>query len=237
MSLSIKFSSPYKGFIQEPKPSLKHIPLEYKKLNDFFDTSPNARTVKKCIPFLDSLTCGYIIPFPIDYYFRYNKEKQEAIFEINENIPEQFKRDFLIKNHDNRQISKELRNVHRTVEAVFKFENTWSIKTPPGYSCIFTQPFNRNFPFKIIDGVVDTDSCNQFPMSFPFYWTNSIDKTFILKAGTPMVLVIPFKRDSWRMEVKHMKKEEPDTSLHFLKTFSKIYDNYKKKFWSKKQFK
>ena len=234
MSLNINFYSSYKNFIEEPKPSLSHIPEEYKKMEKFYSSSPNTRTVKKCIPFLDSLTCGYIIPFPVDLHFRYDLEKQQAIFEINELIPEEIRGDFLVDVHNQNQISNELRYVHRTVEAIFKFSNPWLIETPPGYSCIFTQPFNRNFPFKIIDGIVDTDSYNQIPVNFPFYWTNSVENTYILKKGTPMVLVIPFKRDSWKMNIKI--KKDVDEYKKKLNFFSKIYDNYRNNSWSKKVF-
>tara|TARA_E500000318_G_scaffold11083_1_gene9735 strand:+ start:1767 stop:2471 length:705 start_codon:yes stop_codon:yes gene_type:complete len=234
MSLDINFSSPFKNFIEEPRPSLKYIPEEYKKFETFFSPSPNDKTVKKCIPFLDSLTCGYIIPFAVDIHFRYDQEKEKVIFELNHNTPEELKNNFLVDFHNEKQISKELRHNSRSVEAIFKFESTWTITTPPGYSCIFTQPFNRNFPFKIVDGIVDTDKYDK-PVNFPFYWTNPVNKPLVLKAGTPMVLVIPFKRESWKMNIK--MQETPHSRLDILKYFSKIYDNYKTNSWSKKQFK
>jgi len=236
MSLNIKFISPFKGFIEHPKPSINHIPFEFKKLQNYWGSSVKEKTVKKCIPFLDSLTCGYIIPFPIDYQFYYDRDEQKAIFKINKNIPYEFVDDFNVAGHNEGQIPKELRHVHRTVEAIFKFKNPWVIKTPPGYSCIFTQPFNRNLPFKIIDGIVDTDKYD-LPINFPFYWTNKIDNPFLLKSGTPMVLVIPFKRDSWRMRIESIKTEKLYESLPLLKYFSKIYDNYRNNSWSKKQYK
>ena len=234
MSINIDFSSPLKGFIDEPKPSLNYIPEEYKKLENFFSPSPSNKTVKKCIPFLDSLTCGYIIPFPVDIHFRYDQEKQEVTFELNQSIPHEFIQFLQVDNHYNEQIPKELRYNLRSVEATFKFGNPWVIKTPPGYSCIFTQPFNRNFPFKIIDGIVDTDQY-KYRVNFPFYWTNPVDKTFIIKKGTPMIQVIPFKREPWKMRVK--AQTTVMSNLGLLKFFSKIYDNYKNESWSKKQFK
>tara|TARA_S200002703_G_scaffold120677_1_gene106512 strand:+ start:1181 stop:1885 length:705 start_codon:yes stop_codon:yes gene_type:complete len=234
MSLDIKFSSPYSGFIEHPKPSLSHIPLEYKKMENHIDNKIKQRTVKKCIPFLDSLTCGYIIPFPMDLHFSYDKEKKQALFELPD-IPSYFNNSFEVEFHGDFQISNELKHIHRTIEGVFKFQNPWTVTTPPGYSCIFTQPFNRNLPFKIIDGIVDTDKF-PFSVNFPFYWTNSIDIPFTLKAGSPMALVIPFKRDSWKMKVEVGKNPELD-HLKELNFFSKIIDNYKNKSWSKKQFK
>lgn len=237
---NINFLSKYKDIIPEPKPSLLHIPNEYKKMKSFHNESFYSTTVKKCIPFLDALTCGYIIPFPIDYGFRYDQEKSMAIFETNLEVLHDlndFKRSLSIETHNQHQLSEELRHNKRTVEAVFKFSNPWVIKTPPGYSCIFTQPFNRNFPFKIIDGIVDTDTFHQ-NINFPFYWTNPHTEKVILKRGSPMVLVIPFKRERWKMNVYSEKpKDLEKKEKAFLKFSSKIMDRYKNSFWRRKEYK
>jgi hypothetical protein len=235
----IKFISKYKDSIPNPKPSLLHIPKEYKNMQTYFDNSQGlpGKTLKKCIPFLDALTCGYIIPFPIDYSYRYDEENEKAFFEINETILQSEAQDFEVTTHISEQVPNEIRYNRRTVEAVFKFNCPWIIKTPPGYSCIFTQPFNRNYPFKIIDGVVDTDSFN-LNINFPFYWTNFYNEKVMLRQGTPMVLVMPFKRDSWKMEcVEETKEELEKRGLKYLKAFGNYVDNYKKIFWKKKNYK
>ncbi len=50
-----------------PRPASRFIPEEYKKLERFTEGNIHEPTVKVCIPFLDSLTAGYIIPFDQDY--------------------------------------------------------------------------------------------------------------------------------------------------------------------------
>ena len=137
--------------------------------------------------------------------------------------------------HDNIQMPEEMRFPNRTVEAVFKFSNVWKIKTPPGYSCIFTQPFNRVSSFKIIDGIVDTDTFDT-QINFPFYWTGAIDKPTVLKEGTPMVQVIPFKREKWKMNIERENFDRVEEDLNMIKRQSKIFDNYKTKFWNKKEY-
>ena len=47
-----------------PKPSTHFVPEEYKKLHRYEKNNFHEPTVKTCIPFLDSLTAGYIIPLP-----------------------------------------------------------------------------------------------------------------------------------------------------------------------------
>jgi len=231
--MKIKFSSPVKEYISHPYPSLKNIPEGYKKLSKYINNNLSKKTVKGCVPFLDALTCGYIIPFPFDIYFWYDSEKNEVSFLIPEILQDEL-REFGVSSHPDFQVSKEVKYNKRTVENVFKFQNPWSITTPSGYSCIFTSPFNRNLPFKIIDGIVDTDQY-KVPVNFPFYWTGPHNESLLLKQGTPMVLIIPFKRDNWKSEVVYEDKNV--VSEIRKKTFTTFIDTYKNMFWRKKSYK
>jgi len=235
VNLKIEFSSPLKGFIPEPSPSLRFVPEEYKKMSRYAGIkSEENKTVKMCVPFLDSYTTGYIIPFPADINCFYDKENQKMNFELNSVMPDQFSNMFNVSGHNSHQISNELRYNRRTIEAVFKFMNPWHIKTPRGYSCIFTTPFNHNFPFELIDGIVDTDD-HPLPVNFPFYWTLDSSQSFLIKKGTPMVQIIPFKRESWSSKTK-TRSLEKNTEIR-TKWGTMFEDVYKKLFWKKKSFK
>lgn len=237
----IIFSSPISDLIEKPTPSIIQIPQAYKDMathleNDFYG-SP---TVKRCIPFLDALTIGYTINTPIDYLFKVSQKmidnKKTTHFQLlyAENVPEYFKNFIGLGDHNLKQVSKELRSNYRTTDMIAKLINPWTIKTPPGYSCIFTNPFNRNLPLKIVDGVVDTDEYDA-AIHFPFYWTQkiTIEETLMPK-GTPIALVIPFKREKWKMKVE---TEEPIESVKSSMRLSKyIIDKYKRLFWKKKSF-
>lgn len=233
---SIVFESELEGVIESPKPSLYYIPEAYKKLDKLQKgaVKGNLETVKACVPFLDALKFGYIIPFPIDYEVVYHEGSIHFnISEMIEGGPAQNL--FSVESHSNAQISDDLKHDKRTFDIVLKFLNPWQITTPPGYSCLFTQPLNQNAPFKIIDGVVDTDN---FPLkvNFPFYWTGDLNKKHILKHGTPMVQVIPFKRDDWKMEVKRSFEDYNDNVRKKIKIGNRFLDHYKKLFWSKKTY-
>jgi hypothetical protein len=76
-----------------------------------------------------------------------------------------------------------------------KFHNFWTIVTPPGWSCLFVSPLNRpNGIFEVISGIVDTDSYTA-PVHFPFFATGP-DGLHVIEKGSPMVQVIPFRRDA-----------------------------------------
>ena len=74
-----------------------------------------------------------------------------------------------------------------------KFHNYWTIRTAPGWSCLFTAPLNRPHPVvQVLSGVVDTDAFPT-PVNFPFIATAG-DGVHVLPKGTPLVQVIPFRR-------------------------------------------
>jgi len=234
---TIKFSSPLKGYVAEPKPSLQFIPETFKKMPGLLKNKEVYSTVKKCIPFLDAFTTGYIIPFQTDIDYIYDKKIDECRFDLNLAIPNEFLEYLKVEEHHSLQISKELRNPRATIDIVLKFSNSWTIKTPPGYSCIFVTPFNHPLPFELVTGVVDTD-LYELPINFPFYWTADPKKDHVLKQGTPMAMVIPFKREDWKIELSNVSDNEKNKlNLKRLGYFSKVFDNYKSKFWTKKSYK
>ena len=227
-SKQIKFVATNKDMLDiwpHPKPAVQMIPDEYKKLKRFNNNNYHEATVKTCMPFLDSMTAGYIIPFDQDYVvdpvdndfsiFPANKEQDDVSFHPQVQLPQSWSK--------------------KTGKNAGKFMNKWLITTPSGYSCLFTQPMNRykEDRFKIIEGIVDTDSYINI-INFPFL-LNKWDEQFIIKKGEPMVQVVPFKRESWKMwsgfyyEPRHRKT--------ILNLMSEWVDRYKKMYWHKKSFK
>tara|TARA_R100000781_G_scaffold35529_1_gene25309 strand:+ start:1199 stop:1885 length:687 start_codon:yes stop_codon:yes gene_type:complete len=207
-----------------PKPASRYIPDEYKKLKRFKDGNLHSPTVKTCVPFLDSMSMGYIIPFDQDYMV----DPVETDFSVTPANREQ--NDFGF--HNQTQLPKEW---HKTTgEHAGKFINKWLIKTPPGYSCLFIHPMNRlEERWKIIEGVVDTDSYVNV-INFPFILKKR-DEQFLIKKGDPMVQVVPFKRESFKMWAGFYYEKFHSKTIKMLS--SEWVDKYKKMFWNKKYFK
>jgi len=203
-------------------------------------------TIKGCMPFLDALTSGYLLKIPSDFYVEHNVEidgkkatgvtcpnraRNNLTEHINinyENIPE-YHRSYQLGNSPLVEKNKNL--------PFHKILNPWVIKTPPGYSCLFTPPLNnKDDRFEIMSGIVDTDT---FPseINFPIVFNGdkypSLKTT--LKVGTPYVQVIPFKRDNWKIKIENTNKKEKKETEFFLVKY--VNDNYKKKFWNKKLWK
>jgi len=230
-----------------PTPIKLNIPEWYKKLEH---TIKN-KTIKGCIPFLDTLTSGYLLKMPQDFYVRHNVDNKNEKGEIFKDsfqtfgLYDQFQ--LLVAkninlnsgfdNHPIRQLEGSPFIEKNKNLPFYKILNPWKIKTPKGYSCLFVPPLNNSDDrFSIIPGIVDTDT---FPneINFPIIINGDKYSTLetIIKKGTPYVQIIPFKRDNWKMITKSKTQKEKQGSKIFYGL--KLLNIYKDKYWSKKSWK
>ena len=230
-----------------PIPAKLNIPEWYKKL----EHSMLNKTVKGCMPFLDSLTSGYILKMPQDLHIRHNVDNKN---EKGETFKDSFQTYGLceyqpmlgakfinlnssIDTHSLRQLEGSPFVEKNKNLPFYKILNPWHIKTPKGYSCLFVSPLNNSDDrFSIVSGIVDTDS-HPVEINFPIVLNG--DKYPILedtiKKGTPYVQVIPFKRESWKMILKPRKQKEVQNQRIFYGL--KLLYNYNEKYWNKKSWK
>jgi len=230
--MKITFTNMVGNQEHKPMPSSSCIPDWYKKTESYignkkypFVDNGTPATIKKCIPVFDSITSGYILFSPVDLFVRQVEEDGKMVPFY------QWPSQDLIQFHP---ISQAEMHPAQNERPYPKWINHWSIKTPKGYSCLFIQPTHRELPFTILTGIVDTDKYSS-PVNFPFV-LNDTSFEGLIPAGTPIAQVIPFKRDTWRMEVgKEKEIKESNSTYSMLKT--KFFDGYKSLFWSKKDFK
>jgi hypothetical protein len=213
-----------------PAPASKSSPTWYKDLSpwldqDLKDFKIENKTVKSCPPFLDSLSSGYIYRLPVDVEFI----KTQDGLDVRWLLPG----DNVISNHNPRQFSRDGLSPY-SFEGIFKWQFPFTIKTPPGYSVLFTHPLNRyDLPFLTLSGIVE---CDAYPerINFPFQLLEFKGDRLLVEHGTPIVQMIPIKRDSWTHEKKpfvHGNKEK--SFLQLKKIFHK---SYKRQWWVKKEY-
>ena len=214
--------------IEKPKPSSAYIPEWYKNTESYVGgekkpggTGHTTATIKRCIPVFDALTSGYIIPSPADVFI--SEKDGQVIYEwsaVN-----------LISFHPIAQAPEH--PAKNDLPDYPKWMNPWSIQTPKGYSVFITQPVHRESVFKILDGVVDTDMYTA-PINFPFVF---IDSNFrgLIPQGTPIAQVIPFKRESWKMEFGSQQELEKNEKV-IAKLHTQFFDKYKSMFWERKEY-
>lgn len=219
MTKKIKFYSDRPDLdLLKPIPASRVIPEWYRKMPGVIG---GVDTIKKCIPFLDAFTSGYIIPLPMDVI--YHNESKQFVTQSSMKI-----------NSDHMKTQTEFIQLPEEYDdQPHKWMNNWLIKTPKGYSTLFIHPANReDLPFKSIMGIVDTDK-HPVLINFPFF----IKKDFngIIPAGTPMIQAIPFKREEWSSVIN-----DTDGIPKFFGGADNLnppFNWYKRKWWTKKVFK
>ena len=226
----------------KPIPIKLNIPQWFKKLDHTIEN----KTVKGCMPFLDTLTTGYLLKVPRDYGFVYNIKNKEGKPDI---VWHPLNIDDGLLNAKSINLGKHTPDLHNVQQVLgsphaeknkqlpfLKILNPWIIKTPPGYSCLFVPPLNNTDDrFSIIPGIVDTDTFQQ-EVNFPIVINGDKYPTLdtIIKKGTPYVQVIPFKRESWKMKIKGVSTNFLQKSKMFY--YLKLMHVYKNKFWNKKKW-
>ena len=65
------------GQIPEPFPASRAVPDWLKQLPVDLQGGP---TIKRCAPFLQAITAGYIIPVPFDFQFTYSSDGELVSF-------------------------------------------------------------------------------------------------------------------------------------------------------------
>ena len=226
-------------FLTGPTPGSLNIPAWYSSANSLMHgdkkrgiagnaptSSPNT-TYKHCSPFLDAFITGYIWAAPVD--FEIKKTSIAGDYTIRWRTDGNFVSDHDPAQHPNLPAPKGLDS------GVLKWEFPYKIKTPDGYSTLFTHPLNRSdLPFRTLSGVVDTDA---YPAAvrFPFQILEFEEERIIIEKGTPLCQIIPIKRDSWQMEKGEF--EETETRKSYFDFTSKIIKSYKSQYWNRKSYK
>jgi len=204
--------------IPRPYPASRAMPEWFRKMPGVSDD--HVMTVKKCVPFLDSLTAGYQIPLAAD--LTWDGENKE----FHSNTPTHINSDHVPSQTMNLPVPSEYDSQPH------KWINFWHIKTPKGYSTLFTHPINRSdLPFLSFTGIVDTDK-HPLIINFPFWLRKDFEGT--IKAGTPIIQLIPFKRDNWDMKILDSGQSYSYPYEH--KVEEPPFGFYKRNFWSKKRF-
>lgn len=176
------------GLIPPPLPASRAVPAWFKALppvdREALSAGNNGLTIKRCLPFLDALTAGWIVPLAATVRIAVSEGGSRVDCGWEFDRP-------MIDEHAPGQIAGH----PKLPTPPLKFHNHWTIVTPPGWSCLFLHPLNRPHPgFEVLAGIVDTDAYRS-PVHFPFF-PPTADGVHVIAAGTPIAQVIPFRRDS-----------------------------------------
>lgn len=163
-------------------PMAQMIPNWYKESERWIGDSPG---MKHCVPFLEALKIGYSMCLAQDIYF----EKTELGTIVRYKHEPQVVASRPPFSTDPMPAPSGYDDEH------FIWQTQTAVHIPEGYSAIFTHPLNRfDLPFITLTGVVDGDFFVHGG-NIPFYLKNGFEGE--IPAGTPIIQIIPFKREDW----------------------------------------
>lgn len=177
------------------------------------------KTIKECMPALDMMTAGYTI-FST-YELRVDPVKKHGYEDYIVTTPGV---DYVTTHHHEQCPVK----IDGKKKHFIKIHQPWLIRTPPGYSCLFIQPFYElEQRYRLMPAIVDTDK-HDLPVLLPGYAVNS--ESFVIEPGTPLVQVIPFKRENWTMKTEVQNIGTSKLAFYIEGMYRKIF--HSKKSWN-----
>lgn len=202
----------------KPYPASKAMPEWWKSSPSLVDMPGSnlfkTSTFKRCSPMLDAISAGYIVPLHTDLevvmdgdkpFIRWNGPYPSVDVHVDEKV-------------NGLEIPVDC------YQTVFKYLNSWTIQTPPGYSVLITHPFGyKNLPFHAFTGIADSDMYYG-DINVPFVIKKGF--TGIIQKGTPMYQVIPFKREKWDSDIIEGTNLEREKAV--AKIYTKIHSGYTK---------
>lgn len=225
MSKKIEFACEF-DHVELPKPAKGFVPDWYKKAPKWEHGTPNVQQIDKglkhCVPFLDGMTNGYMVTLWQDIEVRIVDGFPKIFWPIPPAV---------IDVRTQRAFDETtVPYGHNLTPFVWKVP--FSIKVPKGYSLLATHPVNRyDLPFTTLSALVDADG-GMYPGNAPFFIREGFEG--IIPMGTPIMQLIPVKRESWKSSQNKALVEEG--RLWDLTSRRVVSGAYKALKWKKKDF-
>ncbi|MES3026746.1 MAG: hypothetical protein V4820_02690 [Pseudomonadota bacterium] len=228
MTLTFRCPKELEGLAPPPIPAMQGLPDWLKTMPaQAFSTvvAGDDDTVKRCPPFVDAMTNGFLIPLICDI------RVENGEFTWDNDLPPGGGSGFArspIGFHDASQVTGT--PLFEADRFLIKFLNVWTIEAPPGYSLLFTHPVNRfDLPFTTLTGLVDCDQYHDAWIHFPARW-NDEGFSGVLPKGTPVAQCIPIKRESWSATTAVLTQDESQRTHEVLEAMSRESGVYRRRF-------
>jgi hypothetical protein len=233
MTLTFRCPPGLETTIPRPIPAVLGLPDWFKALPPkAFNAimGEETQTVKKCPPFVDAMTYGFLIPLAVDL------EVQDGEFSWHYEPPRGLASEYPhspVGFHDPSQVAGT--PFFEDDRFIIKFNNFWTIEAPPGYSLLCTHPVNRtDLPFTTLTGLVDCDTFHDTPLNFPARW-HDVKFNGVLPKGTPVAQCLPVKRESWTARLATLSAEETARIIKARDAIARESDVYRREFRAPKR--
>jgi hypothetical protein len=207
-----------------PSPAARILPQWLKNMPAEFDDGESGgeamSTLKRCAPFVDAMTCGYVLPLACEVKF-FMRDEVNLDFEQAGPVVET-------------QSHGQYRDAPFGNLLLVKFQNPWIVMTPPGYSTLFVPLINQQLmPFQVLAGFVETDKYYR-QINFPAICSMRPGQRCVLPKGMPIIQAIPVKRESWEGKFSSWDEERVEAHItateanpHFYKDDDWVRKNYR----------
>lgn len=191
-----------RGLVPEPIAAKQGLPDWLRSMPataHWADGGGDIRTVKQCPPFVDAMGSGFLILLATDVTVEDGRlswawdPPPSSLGRITR-APVAF---HVIEQAEGSPL-------YDPDGAIVKFNNFWTIETPPGIALLCCHPFNREeLPFRTLTGLVDTDRYSDGLIQFPARW---IDRAFngTLAKGTPIAQCVPVPREALELTLEDL---------------------------------
>ena len=222
--------------VPAPLPADNYYPDWLKKTPPFFTKkpefdietgSPNP-TVKICMPFTDTFSTGYIQESWTDIWIDKDSSPDAPFFYFPAGPKIMSDRPLFA--------GEMMPRTAGYYPQHYTWHPPWMPELPSGYSCLITHPLNRTeLPFYTFTGIIDSDSfyTAENQSNIPFLLNEKFSG--MIKKGTPMYQIIPFKRDHWGSELNKYDEDRQRKLTQKVRQF--MWGGYKALHWKKKKFK
>lgn len=214
-----------------PKPATNYVPQWYKEMPLYTRGETEANLVpgnsspKACVPLLDALTAGYMMELPYDLEFVSDPadKNNTQLFSRYQGPPMHQRRGI--------DLAGMMPALPGFSAGTYIWHTAFQISTPPGYSLLYTHPLNNDvLPFRTSSGIMDNDvygHSGSIPFSVQLGWSGIVPK------GTPIIQIIPIKRESWQMVASDEVERQEGSAIPRIVRRGYYRDNY----WVKKDYK
>jgi hypothetical protein len=228
MTLTFRCPAELEGLLPAPVPAALGLPDWFKAMPPQAFNVVNSSigdTVKRCPPFIDAMTYGFLIPLICDL------KVENGEFTWDNDLPPGGEVNFVrspIGFHDASQVTDT--PLFEDDRFVIKFHNLWTIEAPDGYALLFTHPVNRfDLPFTTLTGLVDCDRYHDNWIHFPAHW-HDMNFSGVLPKGTPVAQCLPVKRESWVTRTATFTKDETQRAHDLMTAIYRETGVYRRQF-------
>jgi hypothetical protein len=233
MTLTFRCPPELESVLPRPIPAVLGLPEWFKALPPKAldaEVGEEIQTVKRCPPFIDAMTYGFLMPLAMDLEVRDGEFNWD--FEVPKGYASEYSHSPIDFHHPSQVAGTPFFDDD---QFIIKFNNFWTIAAPPGYSLLFTHPVNRtDLPFTTLTGLVDCDTFTDSSVNFPARWHDT-NFNGVLPKGTPVAQCLPVKRESWGSRFEVLSAEQLSRVIETRTALEHQTDVYRRSFRAPKR--